>query len=790
MRRLTAVLCLLAVATVSSFAHPPVSPQKNTTVPIPQIIPQPASITAGKGSFTLGPSTVIVYHTANAEVQRSVLALATALRSGTGLPLTVVDAARMPTKDYIFFNYLREEGLGREGYRLEVRKDRVLLEANNDPGFFYGVQTVLQLLPPEIFAQNAPGTKNWSMPCVTITDSPRYTWRGQMLDVSRHFFPKEYVKRFIDIIAMHKMNTFHWHLTDDQGWRVEIKKYPQLTAVSAWRVDHEDIHWVARPDQRPGEAARYGGYYTQDDIREVVAYAAERYVTVVPEIELPAHATAVLAAFPEFSCTGGPFTTPSGSIWPITDIFCGGNDAVFTFLEDVFREVVPLFPGPFIHIGGDEADKKEWKRCPKCQARIKAEGLADETELQSYFIKRVENFIAGMGKRVIGWDEIVEGGLPPRASVMSWRGTKGGIEAARHGHDVVMTPTSHCYLDYYQNLPHLEPLAIGGYLPLETVYLYEPTPAELTPEEAKHILGVQGNLWTEYVSEGSHAEYMALPRMAAIAEAGWTPKELRSWPSFLDRLEAQFARYDARRINAARSIYAVVVADSFDTASWTRIVRLSNQSGRGEIRYTLDGSEPTRTSPLYTRPFTLATTKVLKAAAFRNGTPLAPVTTQALSVTSVRGMTAQITPAAAGEGDAASGVLLVDHTRAPWLTDAPFWTRWKGTDATITLDLGKTVPVQRVVAGFFHETVRLIFPPTRVDVSVSTDGTSFTPAGSVAMVSPVKDPRPVVRDYAVTLGGVSARFIRLTAAGVGPAPAWHKLANEPTWLYADEIIVE
>jgi hexosaminidase len=619
-------------------------------------------------------------------------------------------------------------------------------------------------------------------------DTPRYAWRGMMLDVSRHFQTKEFVKKYIDYLAMHKMNTFHWHLTDDQGWRIEIKKYPQLTQTSAWRVDHEDLHWNSRPDQRPGEEARYGGFYTQDDIREVVKYAEDRYITVVPEIELPAHVTAVLTAFPQFSCTGGPFTVLPGGLWPIKDIYCGGNDSVFTFIEDVLKEVVPLFPSAFIHIGGDEADKTEWKRCPKCQTRIKKEGLANEAELQSFFIKRIESILTGMGKRIIGWDEIIEGGLPPRAAVMSWRGTNGGIEAARTGHDVVMTPTSNCYIDYYQGTPEFEPLAIGGFLPLEAVYAVEPTPEVLTPAEAKHILGVQGNLWSEYIPTPAQAEYMSFPRIAAIAEVGWTPKALRSWPSFLERLETQFERYESRNINVAHTIYTVTMADSFDVQGWRHIVKLSTQSGRGEIRYTLDGTDPGVKSLLYSKPITIGSTKTLRAATFKGTKQLGMVTTHVIAVSPFRNVVVSAAPAPSADGGSLTA--LVDHHRAPWHTDDKGWCRWQGIDATITIDLGKDSPIKQVSAGFFHETVRLVFPPSQVEVSVSTDGTTFTRVALLTEASPAKTPRPEVRNFVAALDGVHAQFVRLTATGTGPAPAWHKRAGQPTWLFADEIIIE
>ncbi len=365
-----------------------------------------------------------------------------------------------------------------------------------------------QLLPPALERNGlVPGDSfAWTMPAVSISDYPRFEYRGMHLDVARHFFPVDFVKRYIDLLTLYKMNRFHWHLTEDQGWRIEIKKYPKLTEIGGFRSETLIGHYSNQPHQFDGQ--RYGGFYTQDEIRDIVAYAKSRFVTIVPEIEMPGHTTAALAAYPRYSCTGGPFTVLPGGVWPITDIFCAGKDETFDFLQDILTEVMELFPGQYIHIGGDEANKKEWKACDLCQERMRTEGLKDEHELQSYFIRRMEEFILSKGRRLIGWDEILEGGLAPQATVMSWRGTKGGIAAAQQGHDVIMSPTSHCYLDYYQGNRDYEPLAIGGFLPLQKVYSFEPVPTKLNPEEARHILGVQANLWTEYVATPEHAHWL------------------------------------------------------------------------------------------------------------------------------------------------------------------------------------------------------------------------------------------------------------------------------------------
>ncbi|HCC71993.1 MAG TPA: beta-N-acetylhexosaminidase, partial [Bacteroidales bacterium] len=377
---------------------------------------------------------------------------------------------------------------GEEAYKLYINRRKIHISSSSAAGIFYGIQTVRQLLPPEFEYEKETVGVSWQIPCLYIEDYPRFSWRGMHLDVSRHFFPVEFIKHYIDLIAMHKMNVFHWHLVDDQGWRIEIIKYPRLTGVGAWRVDREDKPWNAREPQKPGEIATYGGFYTKDEIRDIVKYARARQVTIIPEIEMPAHVTSALAAYPEYSCTGGPFTVPPGGLWPITDIYCAGKDETFEFIEDILTEVMDLFPSEYIHIGGDEADKTEWKRCNQCQERIREEGLKDEAELQSYFIKRIEKFLSANGRKLIGWDEILEGGLAPNAAVMSWRGMSGGIEAAHSGHYVVMSPGTHCYFDHYQADPSTEPRAIGGNTTLKKVYSFNPVPDALSEDEEKYIL--------------------------------------------------------------------------------------------------------------------------------------------------------------------------------------------------------------------------------------------------------------------------------------------------------------
>jgi hexosaminidase len=501
------------------------------------LVPVPAKIKTTSGQFTINSKTKIVLTSNTEEMKNAVAIFNHLLNRAAGFRLEITEN---PATANAIICKLNASVSNKEGYKLSVQKELITLEAQTAQGIFYGMQTLRQLLPYQI-ERPYLGNVAWTIPCLEIEDAPRFIHRGLMLDVARHFYSKEFVMKFIDMLAYHKMNTFHWHLTEDQGWRIEIKQYPNLTKTGAYRNRTLEGHYTI-PEKRKWDNTRYGGFYTQEEIKEVLAYAKKRFVTVIPEIEMPGHAISALTSYPHLSCTGGPFEVEG--LWGVfDDIYCP-KEETFQFLENVLSEVIDLFPSQYIHIGGDEAPKKRWKNCAHCQALIKKEGLKDEHELQSYFIKRIEKFVESKGRRIIGWDEILEGGLAPNATVMSWRGEAGGIEAAKQNHDVIMSPNSYAYIDYYQADPKTQPLAIGGYLPLWKVYSYNPMPAALTPEEAKHILGVQGNLWTEYISTNSHVEYMAFPRGAAIAEIAWSPNEKKNYADFKERIIQQFKRYD------------------------------------------------------------------------------------------------------------------------------------------------------------------------------------------------------------------------------------------------------
>ena len=508
----------------------------------PSVVPQPVQMEVGRGVFDLDADTrIMLSNPTNLEVQQLTESWARPIRATSGFNLLLVDTPDDAPSNMITLRLSQDAPHPVEGYRLNVTSDAVTVEAKTPTGLFYGLQTLTQLL----FGDHTSG---WSVPVVQIVDAPRFAYRGMHLDVGRHFFPVAFIKKYIDLLAMYKMNKFHWHLTDDQGWRIEIKKYPKLTEIGAYRQETVMGKNFERFD-RPyiGDGKPHGGFYTQEEVREVVAYARARYIDVIPEIEMPGHATAALAAYPEFACTDGPFDVPT--TWGIfEDVFCP-KEETFQFLEDVLTEVIALFPSQYIHIGGDEVPKVRWQESEVAQEVISREGLADEDELQSYFIKRIESFLQAQGRRLIGWDEILEGGLAPDATVMSWRGMEGGIEAAREGHDVIMTPTSHCYFDYYQADPEQEPLAIRGLTPLEKVYSFEPVPEMLSAEDAEHILGAQGNVWTEYMATTDYVEYMVFPRMLALSEVVWSPADLRNWEDFVQRLPDHLRHLDALGVN-------------------------------------------------------------------------------------------------------------------------------------------------------------------------------------------------------------------------------------------------
>jgi hexosaminidase len=500
---------------------------------------------------------------------------------------------------------LRREVLNmpNEGYRLRVYSDSIVISSETEVGIFYGLQTLAQMLPVD-------WQDEVQIPVCQIDDWPRFPYRGMHLDVCRHFYSVDFVKKYIDLMARYKLNTFHWHLTEDQGWRIEIKKYPKLTEIGAWRWEK---------DSTGTDSSRYGGFYTQEQIKDIVDYAAKRFITIIPEIEMPGHSRAALAAYPQFSCSGKQL--PVANRWGVFEhVYCAGNDSTFFFLQDILDEVIALFPSTYVHIGGDECPKEAWEKCPKCQARIETEGLKNEHELQSYFIRRIEKYLISKNRKLIGWDEILEGGLAPEATVMSWRGISGGIAAAKEQHEVIMTPGAYCYFDHYQANPKYEPKAIGGYTTLKKVYSYEPIPDSLTKEEAKYILGAQANMWTEYIATEHHLEYMLLPRMLALAEVDWTNPKNKSWEDFNQRLQSQFQRFDREGTNYCPGDYSIQFSMIPNPNGGDSLLKMESEIYQAEIHYSYDNrTEPRDLSPEYTVPIEIAQGDSVKASVFENG---------------------------------------------------------------------------------------------------------------------------------------------------------------------------
>ncbi len=528
MRKRVYCACLLAVLSLSIF-----SCGRKVVINTYAIIPEPVSMSMEKGDFVVSHKTTC-YVGNIGQNDPSIKYISRVLRQWHFNPVFV----GKPESNcfQLLLNEEYDQELGEEGYTIHIDKENIVIAANSQRGLFYGFQTFVQMLPEDI---NDVRYSRIVLPSCDIRDYPRFAWRGSHLDVSRHFFGVSQVKKQLDLMASYKMNKFHWHLTDDHGWRIEINKYPLLNDIGSWRVDRDNQPWGEADPAQEGEQRTNGGYYTKEEIAEIVAYAAERYIDVIPEIDFPGHCCAILEAYPQFACAGDDttYTVQFGPYWPPRAILCGGNDSVMTFLKDVMDEIIPLFPYSYVHIGGDEALKDNWTRCPRCKQRIKNLKLKNEEELQSWMTIEIENYVKRQGKKIIGWDEILDGGVSSDATVMSWQGTRGGIIAARHGNDVIMTPTDYCYFNFYQAAPEFQPPAMpNSYIPMHKVYRFNPMPDGLTSAQQKHILGGQANLWTEYINTPSMLEYMLLPRLCAMSEVLWSPVEVKNWHKFRSKV--------------------------------------------------------------------------------------------------------------------------------------------------------------------------------------------------------------------------------------------------------------
>lgn len=737
------------------------------------IIPKPMKLEKGTGYFELNKNTKIN----NDALQEMYGFLNVLLKNTSGYELELGKSEN----NVIHFTAYFDKEKSHESYVLEVTESSINIQSGGPAGAFYAIQTLRQMLPADFEKANS-GIETWRIPCVKIEDSPRFSYRGMHLDVGRHFFPVDFIKKYIDILALFKMNRFHWHLTEDQGWRLEVPDYPKLTEVSAWRKETVVGHNNDKPQKMDGE--RYGGYYRQNEIKAIVQYAQERFITVIPEIEMPGHSQAVLAAYPEFGCVDKTYEV--ATTWGVKeDVFCP-KEETFKFLEDVLTEVMDLFPSKYIHIGGDECPKKQWEESQLCQDLMKREGLKDEHELQSWFIRRIEQFLNANGRKLIGWDEILEGGLAPDATVMSWRGVQGGIEAAKQGHDVIMTPTSHCYLDYYQSRNSNEPLAIGGYLPLEKVYSYDPVPQELTPEQAKHILGVQGNVWTEYIKTPEYCEYMAFPRGIAIAENGWTANEQKDYDDFADRLADQLQRLDVMNVNYAKHIfdvdYEIAPAEGGGIA-----LGLSTRSEDCQVVFTEQVEDnPRALNPLKNNPVIIKEPTRIQASTVCEPLGVNNILELFLNVNKASGKSIEWATPPHKNYNLGGKMALVNSISA---SDDRFndgeWLAWNGEDFEATIDLGEVIDVERFETRFYNANGPWIYLPKSVEIAISEDGNDFKKVGEYADFENVEE-----RTKAVNLPiNAKARYLKVQATRYGIIPADRPGGGNEAWLFVDELMV-
>ena len=674
--------------------------------------------------------------------------------------------------------YRNDDSLPNEAYKISVRGKKIIVKASSDNGFLYARQTLDQHTD-----------EVGRVPCVEIYDAPRFAYRGMHLDVARHFFGVDQVKKYLDIMAIHKMNTFHWHLTDDQGWRVEIKRYPKLSEFGSMRKETAigkgwyDVKYDGIP---------HGGYFTQDEVKEIVAYAASKGITVIPEIDVPAHMLAAVASYPELCCTGEQHDV--WGRWGVSpEILCAGKEESFEFLENVLMEIMELFPSEYIHIGGDECPKTRWAECPLCQARMKELGIADDEKalvnLQAYVTNRVEEFLAQPGKRIIGWDEILDGDISQSATIMSWRGTDGGIAAAKAGHDVIMTPNTHCYLDYYQSRRiQDEPFAIGGFVNVEKVYSFEPYTPEMTPEQRAHILGVQANLWTEYIKTPEHLEYMLLPRMSALSEVQWCAPEKKDYGRFLDKMSSMVKIYQKLGYNFARHIFEVQPVIGVDVENACPQVRLTTQ-GDAPMYYTLDGSEPTASSTLYTEPVSVRDGEVFKAIVVREDIPT-HVYSQSFTRHKAMGkaITMNTEPSelyAAGLPQSlVNGVLNEDQDAA-----AGEWMAWRGKPVEVVIDMNgesySTLSVRTFVSKWED-----MYAPLGLEAYVSEDGQNFEPLAIEEYPIEEETVPDGIKKYDLEFPETSARYLKVVVKTVPALPEWSERTGKPAYLFLDEIKVE
>ena len=707
-------------------------------------------------------------------------------------------------------------GTNPEAYSIDVSADAIIIKGASDAGLFYGIQTLRKALPHYAINPNNPQLKverKVDVPAVSIKDEPRFSYRGAHLDVARHFVTPDSVRRFIDMLALHNINRFHWHLTEDQGWRIEIKKYPRLTSVGSKRSETVIGHNSGKYDGVP-----YGGFYTQKECKAIVKYAQERGITIIPEIDLPGHMQGALAAYPELGCTGGPYEV--WRQWGVSeDVLCAGNDKTLKFIDDVLDEIVKIFPSEYIHVGGDECPKTRWKDCPKCQARIKAEGLdardghTAEERLQSYVIRHAEAHLSKLGRKMIGWDETLEGGLADGATVMSWRGEAGGIEAARQKHDVIMTPNTYLYFDYYQSLDTAnEPDAIGGYLPLERVYSYEPVSDAMQAEGlGKYIVGVQANCWTEYMPTYRQIEYMELPRMAALAEIQWTQRGTKDYDDFVDRTLNLIGLYDEMGYNYAKHIFDPKARYTVDTEKRKIVAEYASTVG-GDVYYTVDGTEPDRTSAVCEGPVVLDRDAKLRACTFRvaeRRPHSSAVRWERSNVLSADFVFSKATASPtylvnepAHQYKCNGGMTLVDGVQAMNRNyQSGQWLGFNGNDLELWIDLGSVQTVSSVSINTNVAKGDWVFDVTGLEVcvadadapAVAVEKCASLPCRTVAAENyavDAKDAPDGIRNHALTFAPVETRYLRVKAGCLKELPAWHGGKGKPAFIFVDEVMVK
>lgn len=745
-----------------------------------EIIPKPLDVNSkGDASFLLKDGVAVIYPENNQKMQDNAEFLVDYVEKQTGVKLT--SHAGMPVDGAICLTLdLSDDNA--EAYKLIVNDKRVCISGASEAGVFYGIQTLRKSLP---VAQDI----NVNLSAVEIYDKPRFAYRGAMLDVARHFYTVDEVKTFIDMLALHNINRFHWHLTDDQGWRIEIKKYPKLMSVASERKETVVGRWYSGIyDGKP-----YGGYYTQDELRDVIDYAAKRHITIIPEVDLPGHMQAALTAYPELGCTGGPYEVRT--IWGVSqDVLCVGNDFTLQFVKDVLSEVADIFPSEYIHIGGDECPKVRWEKCPKCQERIKSLGLKSdakhtkEQRLQSYMIQEAAKYLKEKGKRIIGWTEILEGGLVPDATLMSWIGESGGIEAAHQHHDVIMTPNTYLYFDYYQSKKvEDEPLAIGGYLPIEKTYNYEPMPKELTKEEQQYIKGVQANLWTEYIPVFSQVQYMVLPRLGAAAEVQWTDPSKKDYKDFLRRVPHLVAVYDCYGWNYATHVYDVNVDMKADTVNHVLNVQLSTMAD-DPIYYTLDGQDPTEKSLKYTKPFTIDQSVVLKTMAVH------PDRTSKISVDTIRFNKATLKPVVLLQPNESrfspdGPVVLVDGRNGNHSFDTGAWLAVAGNDLEAVINMqAETILSSASVHAYVRKDAWL-FDARGFSVSVSSDNKNYKEVASQEYKQMQESDSDGIIEHELSFDPCKATYVKIKVISEKSMPDWHWDAGKAPFLLVDEIIL-